>query len=350
MKTKFAPLENRMESPSDRDFFQTKEGLFFCVTGHLHPQDRITAYLKYVPAENGKWQGQNSSFARQLEFYHARNVAKTLDFLRKEYPDYISHCPIRDFEFSLVPKDALTHYYCPKKRLSMIMENPGDPLEEETRDLVRRLSSATGVPEKDFGITGSILIGLHNMEWSDIDLLVYGKSNSLLVRQALLKGDVKGIKAGDEDRLGNWARRVSQRFPLSYDDALNIAVKRWNYGFFKGRYFSIHPVRNQVTEKYGDHYYRNVGHAKIRGVVTRSDESVFLPASYEIDNVRCVKDPILGSMIREIVSFEGLFCDIADPGQEIEAQGSIETVDGLPQRLVIGTSGQACPEYIRILN
>ena len=230
------------------------------------------------------------------------------------------------------------------------MENPEDPLEEETCALVKVLSSATGVPEKNFGITGSILIGLHNLEWSDIDLLVYGKKNSQLVRQALLKGGIKGIETGDRDRLENWAKRVSKRFPLSYDDALNIAVKRWNYGFFKGRYFSIHPVRNQMDEKYGDHYYRNVGAAKIRGGVTRSDESVFLPAVYEIDNVRCVKGSIRGSMIKQIVSFEGLFCDIADPGQEIEAQGSIETVDGLSQRLVIGTSGQACPEYIKVLS
>ena len=44
-----------MEKPKDRDFVETVESFLFCVVGYLHPPDKVTAYLKYVPDTEGKW-------------------------------------------------------------------------------------------------------------------------------------------------------------------------------------------------------------------------------------------------------------------------------------------------------
>ena len=42
--------------------------------------------------------------------------------------------------------------------------------------------------------------------------------------------------------------------------------------------------------------------------------------------------------VRELVSYEGLYSDVADVGTVVEAYGKLETVNGTPSRLVIGTT------------
>jgi predicted nucleotidyltransferase len=52
--------------------------------------------------------------------------------------------------------------------------------------------------------------------------------------------------------------------------------------------------------------------------------------------------------IDEICSYEGLFGQAADVGQEVEARGKLEQVDGGPRhRLVIGSSHRTGIEYLK---
>ena len=341
--------QNKIHHPGDRDFFQTREGMFFCVTGDLHPPGRITAYLKYSPATEGKWHSGEHAYRRELDYYHVRNVSKTLDFLSQKHPDYVTDCPVRGIRFSLIPKDCVDRYFDPRHGLAVILAGPRDPLEQEVCDLVNELTDAAHIPSGSFGLTGSILIGLHNQKWSDIDLLVYGKKSSTAIRSFLNRDNSPEIQKADTQQREQWAKRVSERFHLSLDTARHFSLRRWNYGFFQNRYFSIHPVKtaSEISEQYGDHIYRCAGTAKIRAVISRTDESFFLPATYGVQQVQRLDGSLEGEKIKEIVTHEGLFCDIVDAGQYVEASGKVETVDGNPYRLVIGSAGQDGMEYLK---
>ena len=346
------PLPDKSNRPGDRDFFRTKEGMFFCVAGHLHPPERYTGYLKYSPDSRGKWQNGTAAYRRELPYYHVRNVARTLEYLQTNFPDYVAECPVRGIRFSLIPRSSVVAYYDPQSRLASIMESPEDALEQEAAELVDKLSELSSVRRDAFGLTGSILIGLHNLEWSDIDLLIYGRHNAHLLKQAIIRN--KGaapISQPDREQRLKWSRRIAERFALSFDDAWAFSGRRWNYGYFGKRYFSIHPVRTdkEVSERYGDHIYRSVGEATIRAVVVRKDDAIFLPATYHIDQVEVLSGQVDAIEIDEIVSHEGLFCDIADEGRRIEAAGQLETIDGKPGRLIVGAARQCRREYIRIV-
>ena len=108
-RAKLAQLMTR--KPKDRDFVETPEGLLFCVVGYLHPPDKYTAYLKYSPAAEGRWQRQGTAYHRELAYYHAHQVGQTLDTLQAHYPGYIHYCPVRDMTFSMVPHDRVRTYY-----------------------------------------------------------------------------------------------------------------------------------------------------------------------------------------------------------------------------------------------
>ena len=62
--------------PNDRDMVETRDGLMFVVVGYLHPPGRVTAYLKYVPSEEGRWRRGDTRYTRTLRYYHVTQVEK----------------------------------------------------------------------------------------------------------------------------------------------------------------------------------------------------------------------------------------------------------------------------------
>ena len=80
--------------PKDREFLRTREGMFFCVTGYLHPPERYTAYLKYSPDPLGKWRDAETAYRRELPYYHVRNVAETIGYLEQHYPWHVHYCTV----------------------------------------------------------------------------------------------------------------------------------------------------------------------------------------------------------------------------------------------------------------
>jgi hypothetical protein len=326
--------------------------MFFCVTGYLHPPDRYTAYLKYSPAPVGKWKDDQVSYRREMAYYHVSKVAETIAYLEREYPHYVHDCPVRGITFSMIPHHCVSEYYLPEQRLEDILENPRDTLEEEVCAFVADIVATTGVQAGDLGITGSTLLGIHNPAFSDIDLLVYGVENALKVRTALTERRLDSIRPVAGKRLEKWCASVTERFSLSHGEARHIARRRWNYGFFEDRYFSIHPTRkdDEIREQYGDRVYRGAGTATIRAVAVDASECLFMPALYRVEDVEVIEragEMELAGPIREVLSYEGLYCNIVDDGGEIEAKGKLESVSGSYYRLVVGTTTLSGEGYIK---
>lgn len=333
--------------PKDRDFVRTREGMFFCVTGYLHPPDRYTAYLKYSPDPAGTWQGAETTYRREMPYYHVREVAQNIDYLKTHYPHYVHYCPVRDIQFSMTPHVYVERYYTPEKRLQEILSGPRDPLEQEVCTLLAHLEEESGIPTAAFGVTGSTLTAFHNLVWSDIDLMVYGQENAFQLRR-LLKTEGTQVRRPSAEWVDRWCARIGKRFHLSPKEVTYLGQRRWNYGFFDGRYLSIHTARadDEITERYGDRIYRDQGMAQIRAVLTDASESLFLPAVYEVGQVQVMEGNPAAEHVKEIISYEGLFCDVAEVGQEVIARGKLETVNGEPIRLVIGTTQLAGAGYI----
>ena len=327
--------------------------MFFCVTGYLHPPDRYTAYLKYSPAPVGKWKSGEIYYRRDLEYYHVGKVADTIAHLERNYPHYVHRCPVRGIKFSMIPQDYVRKYHLPEQRLKEILENPRDPLEEEVCAFVSEIIACTGINEEDLGITGSILLGIHNPEFSDIDLLVYGLENALKVRTALKEGRSTKIRPVTGTVLEEWCASVVKHFPLSYEEAQYSAGRRWNYGFFRDRYFSIHPTKkdDEIGENYGDKIYREKGVARIKAIVSDASESLFMPALYRIDEVEVIEGEVeaqrAAPLLKEVLSYEGLYRDVVDSGEEIEARGKLESVNDRHYELVIGTTTLQGEGYIK---
>jgi len=336
--------------PKDRDFIRTAEGLFFCVVGYLHPPGKYTAYLKYAPAMEGKWQRDGVHYHRVLREYSLSSVRETLAYLKERHPHYVGYCPVRDLHFSMVPETSVAEYYVPEVRLQELMAAPNDPLEEAVSQLARQTVAGAGISPQSLGVTGSILLGIHDPAFSDIDLTVYGLENALRVKAWLREVAQRPTPArpGGADRVTGLSSEdvtvlraavLAIHPTLSADEAAYFVSRRWNYLRFGERMFSVHATRDdaEITETYGEHFYRDVGTARIRARVVDVSEALFSPAIYGLEDVMVLEGDTLP--IRSLISYDRIFADAVDPGAEIEAHGKVECVDGKEYRLVLGVTG-----------
>jgi predicted nucleotidyltransferase len=339
-------------APKDRDFVETPEGFLFCLVGYLHPPDRYMAYLKYTPADTGKWARDGVFYRRELPYYHTRSVVETLAFLERQHPRYVWRDPVQGVRFSFVDREAVSHYYRPEERLARILKIAADPLEEDVAALVRLLERATGVPAEDFGITGSVLLGLHDPAFSDIDLLVYGASSSRRLKEAI--PDLTGDELGpiEPARRSRWRAETAARFVLGPDELAHLESRRWHYFRFRDRYVSVHATRrdSELSEVYGQRRYQLMGVATIDATIRDASESLFLPAVYALSDARSEEGTPVP--VGSLVSYEGLFADFADAGDRIRARGGLEQISDGSSRLVVGTAalpdgGWICPATAR---
>ncbi|MBU7031392.1 MAG: nucleotidyltransferase domain-containing protein [Theionarchaea archaeon] len=323
-----------MRQARDRDFIETIERMFFCVTGYLHPPDRITAYLKYSPAPEGKWKKKYVYYRRELPHYHMNAISSTISYLKSYYPQYVGFCPVRNIEMSMVPKSFIKRYYLPENRMQQILHNPSDPLEKAVHAFTHDLLNHGSLHSTDLGITGSILIGLHNPQFSDIDLIVYGKEKSLEVKTVLKT--IPAVRGLENAKREEWISHKINIFHLTPKEAQIFAERKWNYGFYDSTYFSIHPTRTdaEIHEIYGKVTYADKGIIRLRARVTDSSESLFLPAQYSLEILEILEGESVP--VTHLVSYEGLYCDVFLEGDIIDVRGRLEKVNG-SYRVVVGT-------------
>lgn len=342
--------------PKDRDYVETVEGLLFCLVGYLHPPTGYTAYLKYVPRAGGKWSRGNIRYHRALSYYHVTEVEGTFEYLRKHYPEYLFHCPVRDITISTVPRERVKQYYVPEERLQEIMEEAKDELEEQVQRLIELLSDLSGVPTRSFGVTGSILLKTHNPLFSDIDLTVLGTEASLRIKEALSeekKRSSSPIRSPTVEKREKWIQERTERFPLTREEAQLFLDRRWNYGYFEERYFSIHPVRldDEIGEEYGEKTYRTLGVVEGSGTIASAKEALFLPAIYKVGEVDT--QGMREFDIREVVSYEGLYSDMGQEGERVKFKGVVEGVENREgetyHQVLIGSTKLKGRDYIKPL-
>ena len=317
----------------DRDYFMDKEGMFFCVIGNTHPPDRVISYLKYVPeriSEKTKWKKGKTGYNRILPYYSTVGVLSTQEYLSEKKPEYLYKDPFMNILITAVPIEDIEVHFLPEERVKQMFSRKNlDPLEEEAVDLISILSKECKVPINGFGLTGSLLIGIHNPSFSDIDLIVYGKENSMKLFDQLpqLYESYEELELLSGELFKRRVKDIARIYFLEPKVAARLCRKKKDRGLFRGRQFSIHPVKTEaeVKERYGLKKYESLGMITITGIVENCEDSIFMPSKYSIREAKTI-DGKSKPEIKEVVSYEGLYSGIAEEGDEIVARGKLESV------------------------
>jgi predicted nucleotidyltransferase len=324
--------------PSDGDTFVTREGFIFNTLGYEHPEGRVFAFLKYIPAGFQKlfyvemlertWKFGDKKLFRAEKLYTAANYQSFMETFRKNFSDYLYFCPFRSKELISVPIKNIEQVFGPKECLQELFKlKQLDRIQTLALELIGLLSKESGVRLIHFGMHGSIALNMHSEE-SDIDFVVYGSGNFRVVEDAISRLVEVGI--------------------LRYIFGNKLDRARKFKGKFKDKIWMFTAARlpNEVTEQYGDSRFIPVAPVKFECVISDDSEAIFRPAIYKVRNYlpmdeksRLPAIQIPGSVLSNI----GCYRNVARGGDKIKVSGMLEKVESVKTgsvtyQVVVGTA------------
>jgi predicted nucleotidyltransferase len=317
--------------------FVTVEGFIFNVFGYEHPNDRVFAFLKYIPYEfrklfhvrflERKWKYGKTQLFRAEKLYTAKNYQAFLEAFRNNFPNYVYFCPFREKEVISAPLSSIKKVYVPRECLRFITKlKHRDSLEKTALDFINLLSNESGIIVEDFGVHGSVALNMHTPK-SDIDIVVYGSQNFRRLEKTI-------------DKLV-----LSEKLSYLFNNRLD-ACRRFR-GQYKNKVFMYNAVRKpeEVNSKYGAFKYSPTLHVNFRCTVKDDKEAMFRPATYKIEDYKPIDS---GSKLSRdeipqvVVSMIGCYRNIARQGDKIRVSGMLEQVENVKtgnvfHQVVVGT-------------
>jgi len=290
----------------------------------MHPRERVLTFPKYLFTGKGAWRG----YERLVTKYDVDHIYKAIDKFKWLLKEYLVPLPSFNRKLFSVPVKYIIKHYMPETWLIKAKRRYLDPLEDKALRLAMELSDVSGIPLDSFGVTGSILIGIHNLTLSDINLVVYGRKEAEEVRSSLReylhrRGKLRGLSNNEILTLALNVSK-SRAIPLHY--AVKLYEHRWRRGFFEGVPFSVNPVP-KVTELpslYADVTFYPLVPVTVK-VKVRKDLSLFYPPACEVSNVTFIEGPKIEPLLK-VISYEGLYSDIMIEGYELLVRGLLQRV------------------------
>ena len=265
---------------------------------------------------------------RAEKLYTAENYQVFLEAFRKNFPNYVYFCPFREKDVISAPLSSIKKVFVPKERLRFLTElKRKDSLQKMTLDFINLLSGELGIAIEDFGVHGSVALGMHTPK-SDIDIVVYGSRNFRRLEMTINKL----VEAGTLSYVFNNRLDAARRFK----------------GRFLNRIFMYNAIRKpeEVNSKYGEFKYSPLAPVKFQCTVKNDDEAMFRPAIYKIEDYKPIDS---GSTLpkdeipRVVVSMIGCYRNVAKRGDKIRVSGMLERAENVEtgeafHQVVVGTS------------
>jgi uncharacterized protein len=322
-------------------YLETQEGLFFAVKGLVHPPDRFVAVVRYAPdPKMGERKKDGISYRRLYHFDEQERL------LQSSFPQYIAYDPMFQSTLQSVSRLSVRQIYDPRARLRELTNTAiAGTLEKDAVAFSGLLQKAAGVPLSAIGVTGSLLIGLHNAS-SDLDLAVFGINNCRQVYQALGalldSGSFAELQRLDEHGIEELYRQRVSDTHMEFREFADLEKNKICQGSYRSWPYFIRFIKeaHEAGERYQDFRYQAIGRATIMATIADDQDAIFTPCRYELSQVCSLDGPNIG--IDEIVSFRGRFCEQARTGESVKASGTlerIESTDGkIRHRLLLGNS------------
>jgi len=275
-------------------------------------------------------------YAKVYELWKRRRL------LQDKWPHYLYYDDVQGRELEGVPIANVLELHRPSQGLTALLRSRRkDRLQSSAVRLVEILARESKLPLASFGISGSLLVGLHS-RGSDIDVIAYGAKAARRVQEALfaLLEDNEYFHRYRPLDLRRLYSRRGLRQAIGFRDFAAQERRKVLQGRFLGYDYFVRCVKNwrEVTERYGETRYSSMGTCAISAQVLDDEESLLTPCKYSLEHVRVLAG-VHSSRPREVVSFRGRFAEQARSGERIFARGRLESVDSGKShyfRLVVG--------------
>ena len=170
----------------DRDAIVTREGLIFRVFGYSHPQNAYICDAEYASAKIFKSTDPRALRNGGNQIFYKFYDDQGWKLIFNKYPQYTIFHEMLQQKVVGVNQPDIVEARKPEERLQAIIKSgPADALEVATHRVLKIIVKCSSLSTKAFGIFGSMFHGFHHPNFSDIDLLVYGRKEIAKARETL---------------------------------------------------------------------------------------------------------------------------------------------------------------------
>ena len=320
----------------DRDAILTKDGIIFRVYGYIHPSGAYVCDPEYAPPNIFKSTNPRARRGESEPVYYKFFADEGMKLVLDRFPQYtLFYEPLQKCLVG-VKEDDITEVRKPDAGLQQVLaKEPDDVLLKALQDLFTRVSSQSGLKEKDFGVFGSLLHGFYHPNFSDLDFIVYGKENVNRLCEALetiyredpsLRNEFDHMKAveGKDWKFVNynlkeyvWHQRRKMIYAYFNSEDAGRVVKA-----------EFEPVKDwtEICNEYNPSTrIFHVGWIKAVAEITDDKDAPFIPSIYQIE----VKDVLEGPKVDEIkriFSYMEEYRMQAKQGERVLVEGNLEKV------------------------
>jgi len=309
-------------------FVKTVDNLIFEVKGVVHPNDRIIAYVRYVP--------DIVSSESTTGYRKIYDLCEREEYLKNNHSEYLWFSEPHGRILQAIPHQRVKQVLDPVEHMVQIRKSTS-ALSIATSDLVDLLLEYTDIDKRSIGVTGSQLVGVAG-EASDIDLIVFGEATCDKFYRRLSESydEIPGIEHYQGELLNEHVRFRWGDLVMYQDSLREIERKKILQGVFRTHQFFIRLVkhRQDIDESFGQIVSKNLGTTEVQCKITDDQDSIFTPCAYQVDSPDFPK-------LKRIVSYRGRFTEHVSINSFVNTRGRLESVvdtstDERYQQLVLG--------------
>ena len=310
----------------DHYYLELRDGSLAVVTGNWHTGYCVIGYVKYIPASKPSiWSRNNVFYERLVKQYNAELVHK--------YTTWKIYIPFFDSPIPCIPIQEIRIILNPLRRTMELLSRIKDNLEKRALDVILDIDNNVNVL---LGITGSILPGIHSVEYSDMDFIIYGLHNSEKTIE-YIRENIETYKSFTGERLENWIKNTALSTRLSKKDVLRF-YRNWRRGIYQDREYSF--IYNNGI--YGDILlmpgYKNMGVVKAVLEVNGGLEALNYPSKSLVSRYKIIESQFdIPYDIDHVLSYEALYVTGLYEGGLFEVKGLLQCSSSVEScRIILG--------------
>ncbi len=301
------------DAPLDHYYLELRNNCYAVVAGNRHYRHLYIGYIKYCSTSKKTIWFKNGRYYRRIVEKYDPLIVHKASQTKQFIPYYGGEIPV-------IPVSSVARIYNPLERIDEIITHPQDILEEKALDLIEDIMYSSRI-HGGIGLTGSILIGIHNPQISDIDLVVYGWRNSINVIEAVEEG-ATNLKPFRNYRLKAWLERNAAATGLTVKQVAKY-YRVWRRGVYRGKEYSI-IYNDGIPQGFnGEDPWISRGIIRVEGILCGGLDGLNYPSRVCIENYR-VLEGYVDSPIVEIISFEALYIPLFYEGGKAIVEGLLQ--------------------------
>ena len=277
----------------DRDAPVSREGIIFRVIGYNHPPGAYFCDVEYAPDTLYRSKDKRALRDGGKTIYYKFYFDEGLKFVKEKFPHYTIYSKVFKKRMVGISESQIAELRRPDKKLLQIFEeDEEDKLINALKKVLEKILEISSLRLTDFGVFGSLLHDFYNVNYSDLDFIIYGIRQTEELRE-VLRELYKDPNSGFKNEYGGSSPPDSRykRFRhLSLKEYMWHQRRKMIYAIYNKAWrilkMEFEPVKqwNEILNEYPNLVsVEKIGFVEAVIEVVDSSQSYFMPSVYKVE-------------------------------------------------------------------